>query len=115
MSPVQAFYEATKRLLHLLESNKPDGRDERIVLIEELLSERESLIRKIQSPYSDEEKELGKQLIQLNQKVTALLTREKTAIQKDLKQLNVKKESTNKYINPYQSLSTDGMFYDKRK
>lgn len=115
MSPVQAFYEATKRLLHLLESNKPDDRDERIVLIEELLSERESLIRKIQSPYSDEEKELGKQLIQLNQKVTALLTREKTAIQKDLKQLSVKKESTNKYTNPYQTFATDGMFYDKRK
>jgi flagellar protein FliT len=43
------------------------------------------------------------------------MTREKLFIQKDIKDLSVKKESTGKYANPYQSMATDGMFYDKRK
>ncbi|RFU63939.1 flagellar protein FliT [Peribacillus glennii] len=115
MSPLRRFYETTLELIDLLEGNEQRERDEKIVLIEELLSLRDQLIKSIHPPYTEEEKELGLQLIALNNKLNILLTGEKAAIQKDIKQLSVKKESTSKYINPYQSFSTDGMFYDKRK
>ncbi|MDQ0218398.1 flagellar protein FliT [Peribacillus cavernae] len=115
MSPVQTFHETTVKLIDLLECKKPQERDERVRIVEKLLSQRENLLSTMQPPFSDEEKEFGRQLIELNQKVTILLNREKIDIQKDIKQLSAKKTSTAKYMNSYQALSNDGMFYDKRK
>ena len=61
------------------------------------------------------EEELGKKLVKLNQQVERLLQKQKQEIQQDIKQLHLQKESNQKYTNPYESLSIDGVFYDKRK
>ncbi|MFD6439764.1 flagellar protein FliT, partial [Peribacillus sp. NPDC060186] len=98
--------------LSKLESEQ--DRDRKIEKVEVLLEEREKSISEIQPPFSDSEQDLGKKLIELNEKVSQLLEEQKVEIQHDMKQLSVTKESTNKYVNPYQSLSTDGVFYDKR-
>lgn len=114
MSAVKQFYQLTIELIQLL--GKPQGdRDEKITRVEELLNQREALMKEIIPPYTPEEAELGKKLIQLNARLTQLLQTEKISIQKDIKGLQTKKESNTKYVNPYQNLSTDGMFYDKRK
>ncbi|MET3317737.1 UNVERIFIED_ORG: flagellar protein FliT [Peribacillus simplex] len=112
MGAIQHFYEATNHLLFTLENEQ--DRDRKIEKVEALLEEREKLMAGIQPPFSDSEKDLGKKLIELNEKVSQLLEEQKVEIQRDIKQLSLKKESTNKYVNPYQSLSTDGVFYDKR-
>ncbi|MCM3092528.1 MULTISPECIES: flagellar protein FliT [unclassified Cytobacillus] len=114
MSSVQDFYDATQKLIALLEDAALD-RDEKISQVEYLLEHRQQAMAGMEPPFSDSEKDLGARLISLNSKVTALMTREKLFIQKDLKDLSVKKETTGKYANPYQSMATDGMFYDKRK
>jgi hypothetical protein len=36
------------------------------------------------------------------------------SIHRDIQEINKKKKSSNKYTNPYESLSVDGVFYDKR-
>jgi flagellar protein FliT len=114
VSAVQQFYQLTIELTQLL--GKPHGeRDEKVTRVEELLDQREALMKEIIPPYTLEEVELGKKSIQLNAKLTQLLQTEKILIQKDIKGLQSKKESNTKYVNPYQNLSTDGMFYDKRK
>ena len=113
MKAIQDFIKTTSQLISVLET-EPD-RNQKIELIETLLEKREQSMAKIQPPFSESEQDLGKQVVELNQRVTLLLEQQKAEIQRDLKQLNVKKESTNKYVNPYQSLSTDGMFYDKKK
>lgn len=114
MSSVQTFYDATQKLIALLEDTGLD-RDAKISQVECLLENRQQAMAGMADPYSDAEKDLGARLISLNAKVTQLMTREKLFIQKDIKDLSVKKESTGKYANPYQSIATDGMFYDKRK
>lgn len=114
MSAVRQFYQLTIELIQQL--GKPQGeRDEKITRVEELLDQRDALMKEILPPYTPEEMELGKKLIQLNARLTQLLLTEKISIQKDIKGLQAKKESNTKYVNPYQNLSTDGMFYDKRK
>ncbi len=114
MSPVKKFYEATIELIQILQS--PQGeRNEKITKVEELLDKREVLMKELVPPYTPEEMELGKQLVELNSRFEQLLKTEKVSIQKDIKNLQAKKESNTKYVNPYQNLSTDGMFYDKRK
>ncbi|MCS0654731.1 flagellar protein FliT [Cytobacillus firmus] len=114
MGSIQTFYDATQKLIALLEDTGLD-RDSKISQVEYLLENRQQAMAGMAPPYSDAEKDLGARLISLNEKVTQLMTREKLFIQKDIKDLSIKKESTGKYANPYQSIVTDGMFYDKRK
>lgn len=113
MSIVKQAYDCTLDLMRILQADM--DRDEKINQVETALEKREQLLQRMAGPYSEEEKQLGQQLIQLNQKLTEILTMEKMLIQKDIKDLSVKKESNDKYVNPYQNISTDGMFYDKKK
>ncbi|RSD25192.1 flagellar protein FliT [Mesobacillus subterraneus] len=114
MSAVIQFHQLTTELIRLLENTDVD-RDDKIAKVEELLNQRETLIEEIKPPYTPEELEKGKEVTLLNTKLDQLLKREKGAVQRDIKDLQNKKESNTKYVNPYQSLSTDGMFYDRRK
>jgi flagellar protein FliT len=113
MSSVERLYALTAELIERLKQGS--DRDEKIGWIEAALEERDQLMKETQPPYSEGEKALGKKLLDLNVRLSQLLHKEKALIQKDIKGLSIKKESTNKYVNPYQSMATDGMFYDKRK
>jgi flagellar protein FliT len=113
MRPVERLYSLTAGLIEKLEQG--NDRDEKIGWIEGALEERDQLMKEVQPPYSEGEKALGKKLLDLNIRLSQLLQKEKALIQKDIKGLSIKKESNNKYVNPYQSMATDGMFYDKRK
>jgi flagellar protein FliT len=112
VGPVSQFYERTEELISILES--ADERDGKISIVEALLDERESLMKEMVPPFSADEVEVGKKLVQLNIRLMQLLQSEKVLIQKDIKNLQTKKESNSKYVNPYENLSTDGVFYDKR-
>lgn len=114
MSSIKQFYKLTTELIQFLEKSEEE-RDEKITHVEDLLNQRENLLKDIVPSFTDEDVELGKEIVKLNTRLAQLLQGEKASIQKDIKELQVKKDSNTKYINPYQSLSTDGMFYDKRK
>lgn len=114
MSALTQFHVVTSKLIEILEKSADIDRDEKISLVEGLLGKREALVAEIVAPYTEEEKLLGAKIVELNKSLTRLLSMEKVLIQKDIKDLTHKKESNNKYANPYQNLSTDGMFYDKK-
>jgi flagellar protein FliT len=114
VSRVQATYDYTVELLDLLENKPKMDRDEKIRLISELIDKREKEISGLSAPYTAEEMELGKLLVDLNKKLETFLSREKLLIQKDMKDLQTKKISNQKYSNPYEGFSTGGVFYDKR-
>lgn len=114
MSAVLQFHQLTNELIQLLENADLD-REDKITRTEEVLSQREALMTEIVHPYTPEEMKAGKEINQLNVKLAKLLKAEKAEVQRDIKGLQSKKESNTKYVNPYQNLSTDGMFYDKRK
>ncbi|USK69958.1 flagellar protein FliT [Peribacillus asahii] len=113
MKALQDFYELTQQLIVLLKHEKSE-RAVQIEKIQQLLDQREELLNSIQPPFSEQEQELGKQLVALNKQVEHLLQIEKLDIMKDMKQLQVQKKSNQKYTNPYESLAIDGIFYDKR-
>ncbi len=116
MSAVKALYLVTKKLYDLLQ--KPftsEERDSVIPTIEELLESRQNIIEKVSPPYTDGEKQLGAEVVKLNKVIDEKLAQLKQEIQLDLNQLKKTKTSTNKYTNPYESVSSDGMFFDKRK
>ena len=115
MSELQSLYDTTVELIELLEKESALDRDEKINNVEQLLQKREGFMNSIKPPFSEDEKQVGKKLIELNQKLTTLLQKEKGAIQKDMNHLKKQKQSSEKYTNPYDSLMTDGVFYDKRK
>jgi len=116
VSEVKDYYQVTVELIKLLENEQSNDRDVKIAQMEELLEKREGFIDKMKPPFSQEDQQTGRKLVELEKKVAKLLAIEKEAIKRDIQTLHKKKQSQTKYHNPYESLSaTDGVFYDKRK
>ena len=113
MTVIGAFQNVTMELMETLQQE--NNRDEKINKIQSLLNQREELLKFIQPPFSPQEKELGKQLIKLDQQVKGLMGKQKVDIMQDLKSARVKKQSNQKYMNPYESMGVDGIFFDKQK
>lgn len=115
MKDLEKFYKETVALIDLLESEKAVDRDEKIAEIDRLLGVRDQVIKEISAPFQPAEKELVTKIVTLNEKLASLLTKEKLTIEKDIKNIQHKRESTPKYSNPYESMSGhDGVYYDKR-
>ena len=95
--------------------SKKHDRDEKINKIQSLLNQREELLKLIQPPFSPQEKELGKQLLKLDQQVKGLMGKQKIDIMQDMQSARMKKQSNQKYTNPYESMGVDGIFFDKQK
>lgn len=117
MNPVQEFYQYTVELIELLEKpEQQEERDGRIERVQQLLDLREKVMHKIKKPLNQEDQATMKRIFDLNDRLNLLLEKQKRQIQLDIRGLSQKKVSNNKYVNPYQNLSSsDGMFYDKRK
>ena len=113
MTAIGAFQNITMELMETLQQE--NDRDEKINKIQSLLNQREELLKLIQPPFSPQEKEVGKQLIKLDQQVKGLMAEQKIDIMQDLKSARMKKQSNQKYNNPYESMGVDGIFFDKQK
>lgn len=114
MDAVKMFHDLTEQLLVVLEQSSKEKREETIVQVNELLRQRDEVLANIAPPFSDDDALIGRSTVELNKKLAVLMKTEKNAIQRDLKQLSMKKESSDKYVNPYQDVMGDGMFYDKK-
>ncbi|PKG22075.1 flagellar protein FliT [Niallia nealsonii] len=113
MESYKQLFAVTSQLIELVKE-KSDQEDF-IKEMEELFTKRQACLSLLSPPKTDSEKKLGQALMQQDQELKEVLQQEKLTIQQELKQLKVKKTSNQKYVNPYQALQTDGMFYDKRK
>lgn len=111
---LQKFNNCTIELLSILNRQELEDRDDKIKRIIELLDEREEWIHLINPPFTEQELQLGRQVVLLNQQVDKLLLLHKQAIQRDIRQLNEKKQTSSRYSNPYENLLVDGVFYDKK-
>lgn len=110
---LQLFFDLTVQLIKLYQT---DGDlDDRIQETERLLALRDEAVKNATPPSTDAERELVQKCKQLNDHLNGLMNQEKLNIQKDMKDLRTKKESTNKYVNPYLNFNPDGMFYDRKK
>ncbi|MCA1021264.1 flagellar protein FliT [Halobacillus litoralis] len=113
----QAFLTRTKELEEMFhQSSSSMTRSQRMERIEDLLEQRQALLSKLPQPSTDEEKaivqEVKKRDLVINQKMEFLLMDLKNQMRNNKKQ----KSSKQRYINPYQSVSTyDGMYLDHKK
>ncbi|WP_374721185.1 flagellar protein FliT [Peribacillus tepidiphilus] len=116
MNRLKSYYELTLQLIELSESiSSSDDREDGIQTIEALLDKREELLKEATPPFSPEEMQTGKELIEMEKTLRVQLEKVKNSIKKDIIGLQAKKQGNQKYSNPYENLTTDGVFYDKRK
>lgn len=113
MNGLKLFFELTVQLIKLYQTE--GNREGRMIEIERLLNLRDDALKNVTSPLTDADRELFNKSKQLNDHLNGLMNQEKLNIQKDIKELHHKKESTNKYVNPYSNYNPDGMFYDRKK
>lgn len=115
VSVVKELYQVTVSLYQEVHKRVPkENRDEQIERINKFLEERQALLDKFQPPYSEEESKIGQQIVQINKVIDTQLEKIFADIKMDLKELKIKKEQSTKYSNPYESIATDGIFFDKR-
>lgn len=112
---LQAWYEATKKLITLTNETVEETRDETIEAIEGLLDVREKIQHEIVAPFTAEEEAFGKQLVELEaalQKNLALFTKR---IRTDISEAQSKKTHMKNYVNPYSNVARDGTYYDTKQ
>ncbi|MBS4195465.1 flagellar protein FliT [Lederbergia citri] len=115
MNAVEKCVEVTEEIIALAKSVSMD-RDEVIGEIERLLDQRSEWVSKIIKPFSSEDQINGKKLIALDEEMTNQLIKIQMDIQRDMKELERRKLSAERYANPYAATEQlDGIFYDKRK
>ncbi|KYD24484.1 flagellar protein FliT [Geobacillus stearothermophilus] len=114
---VREVWQLTRELLEATALPWPaEEREARLVQVDELLREREEWLRKLRPPYSEEEQELGREIVAWNREIEARLRQVRDEIGSDLRITEAKRQANARYVHPYeQPLSFDGMFYDKRR
>lgn len=100
------------------EMNQPCSSNERdsvIKKIKEFLALREEHLKNLTGPFSDEDQRVGELILAYDAKIQAKFNDLNQSIKEDLLTVKNQKRNTPKYINPYESMYVNGVFYDKRK
>jgi flagellar protein FliT len=116
MSSVKILLEITKNLFDHVSAGLPiENREPYIERLNEFLEQRQVIMNKLPAVYSEEEQRLGQMIVKMNETIGPLLTRQFEEIKHNLSLMKKKKEKNTQYANPYQSMSADGMYFDKKK
>ncbi|KKB75080.1 MULTISPECIES: flagellar protein FliT [Bacillus] len=113
MGKAELLYNETKNMLAKVK-DAPES-DELLQAIEDFLQKRDGLIKEIKPPLSHEEKLEMKKVLELEPLVAAELKRLQQDIKKELLQAKKKRTLHQTYRNPYNNITIDGTYYDKRK
>lgn len=112
---LKEWREATERLIQITVATPADEREPVIEEINKLLDKREKLQPEIQGPFTNEENELGQDLLSLEEQLQKRLSAFSKSIRLDIAENQKKKGTVQAYIDPYSQVFRDGTFYDKRK
>ncbi|GGB43756.1 flagellar protein FliT [Fictibacillus barbaricus] len=116
MPAIKILLEITKNLHNHVSPGLPkENRESYIERLNELLEQRQVAMNQLPSSYSAEEQRVGQMIIKLNESIDPLLARQFEEIKHNLTIMKKKKVKNNQYANPYQTLSGDGMYFDKKK
>lgn len=115
MSSVQQLLDVTEQLSKHLDSGIQDDRDQYIETIANLLEKRQSLIDSLPATYTEEEKQIGKQLVALNKNVDQKLNEQLIFFKNEIDKFQQNKRRQQQYSNPYKHVAADGMYFDKKK
>ncbi|ADU31840.1 flagellar protein FliT [Evansella cellulosilytica] len=115
MNEFVKLYEVTKELFdHVNTSPDKEAREDYIEKLNALIEKRASIITSITREATDKEKLLLKQAANLNEQMTQKLQEVLHAIKRDMQSLKKKKDTGQRYENPYNYAPIDGAFIDKK-
>ncbi|MGM8364593.1 flagellar protein FliT [Virgibacillus sp. W0181] len=117
MNQLEHLYNLTIKLENILEQPVTiNTRDEVIAAANQLINERAVYIEQMKPPYTEQEEQIGKQIIASNEKIKLKMNNLFDELKQDMKQVKKQKKSNRTYINPYGKLqTTDGMYMDSKQ
>lgn len=110
---INDLYQLTDEIYQLTQTFSDKNREEGIQKLEYLLLKRRDLIEKL-PPKSRDNESMGKKIVEMNKEIDQKLIFIRHRIMEDLRLLKAKKKHNNSYVNPYETKTFDGMFYDKK-
>lgn len=115
MPAVKILLEITKNLYdHVSEGLPKEDREPYIERLNELLDQRQAAIQNLPMMYSEDEQRMGRLIVKMNETIDPLLARQFEEIKHNLSLMKKKKDKNVRYDNPYQAVSADGMYFDKK-
>lgn len=117
MNRLDELYKTTVELKELLDQKvTAKNRDEIIEQMTDLIEKRGEYLATLSPPYSDEENEYGKQIIELNQHIQEKMNALFAELKLEMKHVMKQRQSKQSYANPYQDVQLmDGMFLDSKQ
>ncbi|MDY0393230.1 flagellar protein FliT [Virgibacillus halophilus] len=117
MNRLQALYQQTENIEKLLTSRiSSANRQEIIDQLNVLIEKRSELTFSMKPPYTEEEMNIGKQVLSMNEAIEKKMEQLFADLKMEMKQIQQQKKSNQSYINPYKHVQTmDGMYMDKKK
>ncbi|MCY7916023.1 flagellar protein FliT [Bacillus vallismortis] len=113
MNNIDRLYTETKSMLSHIQDT-PES-DELLTEIEDFVAKRAELIQEISPPLSEEERKQMKLILTWDQLIVKEMGRLKQSIADELQQVKRKRTMHTTYLNPYNNITIDGRYYDKRK
>ncbi|KAF1677453.1 flagellar protein FliT [Bacillus mexicanus] len=113
MNNIEQLYTETKGMLSHIQDT-PES-DELLKQIEDFVTKRSELIQEISLPLSEEEQEQMKLILTWDQFIVKEMERLKQSIAGELQKMKRKRTMHTTYLNPYNNITIDGRYYDKRK
>lgn len=99
---------------HLKQGIIEENSDNDLKKLEDYFNARDQLITSIQPPTTDEEKELGQHIMQLNEEIEKRTKALYASVKVKMNQMKKQQHTSHAYANPYDGFSIDGTFYDER-
>ncbi len=117
MNRVEPVYELTLQMKQLLNQEITGKTRESIIdQLTALITQRGIAMKALNPPYTEAEKQLGKELMQFNEEIQSKMQTLFSDLKKEMKQVKMQKKSNQSYTNPYKNIQTmDGMFMDSKK
>ncbi|KLI02821.1 flagellar protein FliT [Sporolactobacillus inulinus] len=112
---LQRIYDLSFELEQLVSGYTREARDPFLAELQQVLDQREGLLNQLPASPSEAERELGKRVQAINRRIDGPLKRIKQEIARDMNQFRQRKQTVNRYRNPYTGPTKDGMFLDKRE
>lgn len=116
MNQLQALWDVTNQLEKVLNADiNGKNRDKIMEQVNDLLVKRGELLNQITPPFTEEEKQLGRKVVSLNETIQEKMNMLFDALKVEMKQMKKQKKSNRSYINPHENVKTaDGMFMDSK-
>lgn len=117
MTELKKVYRVTKELKHILDEKvDPTNREEIINKVNELIEKRSIYIKKVKAPYTDEEKQIGAKIVELNNSIEEKMNLLFDDLKLEMKQIKSQRKSNRSYTNPYENIQLlDGVFMDSKQ